>query len=369
MEPPLGVVPNFAEAGGSHGIGHGIVIVSSIISATAVLARLVNGAATRKFLIEDAFMVAALGLLAGTEYVMWDFATYPGFWVHQWNVPMKSLSHWLYYIHLLAALYGVAAMCIKVAILVSWLRIFVPAGQRNAHWWTLQALTWANVVFYIVMTMTEIFRCWPRQKMWDPWYVGGSCPVNVEVQHIVISVFNFVSDTAILAMPQTIIWKLRMSRHQRRGLSLLFVIGIGAWIFGIVRAVYFIKLLSTEDVVYYMSGVAIWTIWELTCGFLVLGIPAMPRAARALPMPKSIAEFFRSFSSHEQGSGSEPARPQYQLYQPRPRRRGGTWELSDLDTTDLISARSAHATGDTTEHAPISGARGMDTGRNPQQGG
>ncbi|KAK8115471.1 hypothetical protein PG984_011973 [Apiospora sp. TS-2023a] len=217
-------------------------------------------------------------------------------------------------------------MCIKVAILVNWLRTFVPAGQRNAHWWTLQVLIWANVVFYFVMTVSEIFRCWPPQKIWDLGYVGGSCHINVEVQHLAISIFNFVSDAAILAMLQTIIWKLRMSRRQRWGLSLLFVIGVG-----------------TDDAVYYMSGVAIWTTWEITCGFLVLAIPAMP---------KSIAVFFRSLSS--QWSGSEPAVPQYRLYQPRPRRRRGQWELSDLDTTDLISVRSAHVAGDTTEQAPIS---------------
>ncbi|KAK7991235.1 hypothetical protein PG988_000029 [Apiospora saccharicola] len=321
MEPPPGVVPNFAEPGGSHALGHGIVIASSIISAAAVLVRLVNSVATRKFLLEDALMIAALGPLAGTEYVMWDFATYPGFWVHQWNVPRKSLAHYLYYVHLLAAFYG-PAMCIKVAILVNWLRTFVPAGQHNAHWWTLQVLIRANVVFYFVMTVSEIFRCWPPQKIWDIGYVGGSCAVNVEVQHLAISIFNFVSDAAILAMPQTIIWKLRMSRRQRWGLSLLFVIGVG-----IVRAVYFIKLLSTDDAVYYMSGVAIWTTWEIACGFLVLAIPAMPRASKAIPIPKSIAVFFRSLSS--QRSGSEPPVPQYQLYQPRSRRRRDQDELRE----------------------------------------
>lgn len=118
-------------------------------------------------------------------------------------------------------------MCIKVAILINWLRIFVPAGQRNATFWVLHSLIWANILFYVIGTLTEIFRCWPRQKIWDPWFEGGSCPINIEGQNISSSVFNLVSDTAILAMPQWIIWKLQMSRSRKWGLSLLFVIGIG----------------------------------------------------------------------------------------------------------------------------------------------
>lgn len=118
-------------------------------------------------------------------------------------------------------------MCIKIAILVNWLRIFVPSGQRDSNWWTLQILIWTNIIFFVVATFTEIFRCWPRQKIWDPLFEGGSCPINVGVQNIAVSAINFISDTAILAMPQRIIWKLQMSRSRKWGLSLLFVIGIG----------------------------------------------------------------------------------------------------------------------------------------------
>jgi hypothetical protein len=60
LNPPPGVVPNFADPGGSQSIGYGIVIASSIISTIAVLARLMSSIALKKFLIEDLLMVAAL---------------------------------------------------------------------------------------------------------------------------------------------------------------------------------------------------------------------------------------------------------------------------------------------------------------------
>ncbi|KAK7943983.1 uncharacterized protein PG986_013096 [Apiospora aurea] len=314
MEPPPGVVPNFTEPGGSHELEHGMIVAGAIISAVAVLARL--------------------------------------------SVDLSSIF------------YTLSAMCLKVAILGNWLRIFVPAGQRNGTWWTLHDLIWAHVIFYSITALTGIFSCQPRQKIWDPWYVGGSCPVNVKVQHIFISVFNFVSDTAILAMPQTIIWRLQMSRSQKWGLSLLFVIGIGsvhpsfysrsqanrvdcqsAWVSGVARTVYFVKMLENDDAMYNLTGVAIWTVWEMAAAFMVMGAPALPRAFKTLPMSEPVASFFRSRFRRGRDSSSQPARPQYRLYRPKPRRLRGLWEISDLDRSDLVSMKSVHTISSTAEQA------------------
>jgi hypothetical protein len=110
--------------------------------------------------------------------------------------------------HLGAVYYGPVAMCIKVAILANWLRIFVPTGTRNAFYWTLHVLIWTNVLYYTITTFTEVFRCWPREKIWNPWFEGGTCSVDVLGQNLATSVLN-------------------MSRDQKVGLSLLFVVGLG----------------------------------------------------------------------------------------------------------------------------------------------
>lgn len=60
LNPPPGVVANFADPGGSQTIGYGIIIATSIISTIAVLARLMSSIALKRFLIEDLLMVAAL---------------------------------------------------------------------------------------------------------------------------------------------------------------------------------------------------------------------------------------------------------------------------------------------------------------------
>ncbi|KAH6645102.1 hypothetical protein BKA67DRAFT_128794 [Truncatella angustata] len=353
LDPPPGVTPNFIDTGGDHAVGYGIIIASSLISTLAVVARLVSSAIAKKFVIEDFLMVAALGVFAGNQYITYDLTIYPGMWTHQWNIQNGFLPHFLYNIHLGAVFYGPCAMCIKVAILVNWLRVFVPRDQRNHIWWILQILIWTNVVFYIITTLTEIFRCWPRQAIWDPWFEPVHCPVDVEAQNIATSVLNFISDTTILAMPQWIIWKLQLSASRKWGLSLLFVIGVGAWVFGVVRTVYFVKLLSSEDVTYQMSGVAIWTIWEITTGFLIMGIPAIPRVVKTIPKSDSIVSFFRSLTSRgSQPSGESPAAPPRQFYKPTSRRRG-LWEITDLDTHDLVSMSSVDGANNDVTHLRV----------------
>jgi len=118
-------------------------------------------------------------------------------------------------------------VCIKVAILTNWLRIFVPKGVRNTFYWVLHTLIWTNITFYTITTITEIFRCWPREKIWNPWYEGGICSVHILTQNLATSVLNFTSDTTILAIPQWVIWRLTLPPKQKYGMSVLFIIGIG----------------------------------------------------------------------------------------------------------------------------------------------
>lgn len=101
-----------------------------------------------------------------------------------------------------------------------------------------------------------------------------------------------------------------------------------------------------------MSGVAIWTIWEVTTGFLIMGVPAFPRVAKSLPVPESVRSFFRSLSPDSGPADSQHGDARWQvMYKPRSRRRRSLWEISDLDTRDLVSTGGADEVDNTTSHA------------------
>lgn len=53
LEPPLGVVPDFANPGGHHGVGYGIVILGATLATIAVALRLYSRVAMKSINIED----------------------------------------------------------------------------------------------------------------------------------------------------------------------------------------------------------------------------------------------------------------------------------------------------------------------------
>jgi hypothetical protein len=114
---------------------------------------------------------------------------------------------------------------------------------------------------------------------------------------------------------------------------------------GVVRTVYFVNLLSSEDVTYQMTGVALWTIWEVATGFLIMGIPAFPRIAKAVPVHEAVSSFFRSVSGGSGQSGSSSRNKWQVMYKPKSRRRRSVFEIgSELNTHDLLSTSSADDT-------------------------
>lgn len=117
-------------------------------------------------------------------------------------------------------------MLLKVAILVDWAHLFNPLNKRNVMFWAIRILLAANMVYYVTATFLEAFRCTPQRRLWDVLYERGDCPINTVVLNLVASVINVVSDVAILALPQWVIWRLNMTRATRAGVSVLFLIGI-----------------------------------------------------------------------------------------------------------------------------------------------
>jgi hypothetical protein len=117
-------------------------------------------------------------------------------------------------------------MCLKIAILLDWLRLFVPFGQRNWMFWTFHALIWANAIYFVSGTFIEVWRCNPREKIWNPLYEGGSCPINIGANNLSSGLMNIATDVAILALPQWVIWNLHTTRTKRVWVSLLFLIGL-----------------------------------------------------------------------------------------------------------------------------------------------
>lgn len=111
----------------------------------------------------------------------------------------------------------------KLAILLQYLRIFVPNKQSKTYRFT-QLLIWTNFIFYVVLGFCAAFMCSPRERIWNP-LVPGKC---LSLAGILIAggVINIFSDFCVLALPLTSIWQLQMATRHKIGISAVFAVGL-----------------------------------------------------------------------------------------------------------------------------------------------
>ncbi|KAI1452812.1 hypothetical protein F4805DRAFT_445932 [Annulohypoxylon moriforme] len=345
MEPPTGVIPNFDDTG-NHATGYGIIILGSILATIAIVLRMSSRAILRRFRIEDALFISALGLYAGHQYVFYEMSIFPGLWVHQWNFQLKNISHISYNIHIGSVFYGLIIMCLKVGILLDWVRIFCPVGTRNFMFWLSHFLIWANIAFYGIGTLVELFQCTPREKIWNPLYEGGSCPINMHAHNFASGMFNIISDLVILAVPQSVIWKIQMTPSKRIGVSLLFTIGIFACACAIARQILINTLIHSDDIIYNISSLGLWDVGEITAGFMIVGIPSLPHVIRKIPLAESVVSLVRVITgSSRSATHSTPKRELPLWMKPQEHKSPRRW---DSVITDEYNPSSVSGTDSTT---------------------
>ncbi|CRG83790.1 hypothetical protein PISL3812_01146 [Talaromyces islandicus] len=332
LQPPPNVIPDFAHPGGDGNLAAAVIIVCGVAAGIAFCVRLASRFIVRRVYIEDGLFFATLGLYAGFMYEIYIMDS-KYYHVREWNISLHTLSNVLFATHVMTLLYGLTVMLLKVAILLSWLRLFVPMKQRNAMFWTLHALIWTNIIFYTVGTFCEIFRCTPREKIWNPVFVGGYCSITLSTHAKGSGFINLLSDVIILLFPQTVIWRLHVTPRQKIGLSLLFVVGVFAVATATVRIYYLIREFSSSDLIYNGSDLVLWMAAEISAGFLVMGLPSLPNVVRALPGSGSMMSFFKGSSSSggEERKNSRRGLPSW--FKPSPRGRGRRGDSSIMGTT------------------------------------
>lgn len=119
--------------------------------------------------------------------------------------------------------YCLAISTIKLAILLSFLRIFSP-GKNHPTFWIYHGLMWLNFLFYVIVIFLFIFPCQPIKKLWKPW-IDGRC-LKILDMTIAMAGFSSALDFSLLIVPQKVIWNLQMSFKRKIGVSTIFLVGL-----------------------------------------------------------------------------------------------------------------------------------------------
>lgn len=183
---------------------------------------------------------------------------------------LKSIFFGLNFSHSAVQLFA------KTAILREWIRIFTPHHTRNLFYWTCYFSIILNLLLSASSTIAFSVVCLPHESVWKPW-VHGKC-MNRKVVAFIPAVFNLVMDLLIMLLPQGIIWRLRMTKSRKIGVSLIFSVGILAVACAAGRIAPTVNIQYKGDGTYTASPVILWLFAESTCAMLVFCMPAIPTA-------------------------------------------------------------------------------------------
>jgi hypothetical protein len=117
---------------------------------------------------------------------------------------------------------------VKLAILLQFMRIFVPLHQRNWMFWICHAVIWFNFIYFIIFVFLVIFHCRPMTKGWTTKFypeIEGSC-LDLRAPYIAGAAINAASDLLIVILPQPLIWNLQLSSKRKIGLCAIFLVGL-----------------------------------------------------------------------------------------------------------------------------------------------
>ncbi|KAI2618565.1 hypothetical protein GGS26DRAFT_380968 [Hypomontagnella submonticulosa] len=294
LQPPDNVIPNFENPPNRNDIAQAVVPFCLTITTIAVLLRIyARMFCVKKFELHDSLMVIAFGCYVVDIYFGIRLQEKPGAFVHQWDVRLGDLPEISFPLFLSASFYIGVVLCIKAAILLEWVRIFIPYGVRNRFFWLCYGVLAANTIFYIIVLFLMNFACIPVEKNWNP-FVDGSCNVNTTAVNIASAVLNLCSDVFILLLPQRIIWSLKMSTKTKVGVSVIFAIGILCCTIAGLRLGAELTYSRSDDVLYNTAPVMLWALGEMTCMFLVYGVPSGAKILSDSRLPSRLASSLRS---------------------------------------------------------------------------
>jgi hypothetical protein len=185
----------------------------------------------------------------------------------------------------------------KLALLLLYLRIFAGRKIRIATWIVIGVVIAHFLVINILFWVT---LCQPFAYKWDKSIPGGHC-VDYTAAYRYVSIPNLVTDLALLVLPISTLWKLKMGKSRKVGILMTFLAGgLGVsnerpWcafnsesqrnreiITAIIRFVAFIRLDPASDPTFLSVNTMIYSIIETAAYFICSCLPGIRPLVRAI---------------------------------------------------------------------------------------
>ncbi|KAI8633623.1 hypothetical protein F5Y19DRAFT_470864 [Xylariaceae sp. FL1651] len=253
LPPPDGVQSNFDSPDTREGLGriflgltYGLMLV---FLALRIYTRL---SITRALGADDYLSFAAAASI--TAYTGLSFSLFGDpLGRHQWDVRLSDFDA-SFLIRTLSSivLFALSSLFVKVALLVLYFRVFAPdKTARNMIWAGIITI----VIFYILAIIINIRFCVPISmttpvpdpNAWIKKLEASTCSQPVYNLNASVGLFGVLSDLYVLAIPVSMVSRLRLPRNRKIGIMGIFLTGLLACALSITSTVYrFIQLNSYD---------------------------------------------------------------------------------------------------------------------------
>ncbi|KAE8152515.1 hypothetical protein BDV25DRAFT_137834 [Aspergillus avenaceus] len=278
LAPPVGVVPDFNHPPNRNGLAVGIFAACATVGTICVCLRAYARVyLLRKIQVEEILVTIAYGFYWGALHSALSLRHTPGYFVHQWNIRLRDLIPTNYYIFTGSTCYTLVLPCLKCAILIEWIRLFAPRDYKtkSLFWWASTAIMIVQITSAIGFLVALNLQCIPHKAIYD-FTLPGKCFEVYKLQ-MASGVIHLLTDIAMLLLPQHVIWRLKMTWRKRLGVSVTFGCGVLASMAAAFRLHTSVVHGKATDSIYQLAPLAIWSAVEMTCGFIVVCLPCIPR--------------------------------------------------------------------------------------------
>lgn len=118
-------------------------------------------------------------------------------------------------------LYNMGLLATKLTFFFQYYRLVRQITTLRRVYIGIMALVVVWTIAQIVIVLTA---CLPIASNWDP-NIEGSCTIPPQIQFLMNSIGNIVTDVIILVLPLPVVWRLELRRPQKLMLIGIFCLG------------------------------------------------------------------------------------------------------------------------------------------------
>ncbi|KAI0546420.1 hypothetical protein F4679DRAFT_557829 [Xylaria curta] len=277
LAPPPGDVPNFVNPPNFSVLTRVVVGLGFGICSILIFGRICVTLEDRKKLyLADTVLLCGFAIYIAHGAFILDSTNHVGYLIHQWDVRLRDAIYLLRNFAINYNLFAISSAAIKAAIILEWLRIFNQSCERNNFFWASHSILWITLLFHLATLISFNAACRPYARTWDP-FVHGTCYDSRPV-YVASTASYLIVDIFILLLPQSIIWRLNMTKRKKQGVALFFGVGVLAIVSVAARLALSVRLYATADEIYTLSSLSLLSVVEIACGIIVYCVPSAPKA-------------------------------------------------------------------------------------------